>query len=130
MIELEVVTPERHLLKVDCDSVALPGSMGEFEVLEGHTPLLTSLKSGILRYHSNNEMVRLMIAEGFAEVGANHVTVLCEGAALASEINVETEKALIEKLKDDQSKLSQEDEQGYKRIEAELERSTAKIKLF
>lgn len=130
MIELEVVTPERHMLKVSCESVALPGSMGEYQVLEGHTPLLTGLKSGVLSYSSKNETVRIMIAEGFAEVGPSHVTVLCEGAAFASEIDVETEKSLIEKLNDEKRRISGEDANEFKRIEAELERSAAKLRLF
>lgn len=130
MIELEVVTPERHMLKVACESVALPGSLGEFEVLTGHTPVLSALKSGILSYTSHGEKTRLMIAEGFAEVGPSHVTVLCEGAAFASEVDVETEKALIDKLNEEKRKLSQEDVKEFKRVEAELERSAAKMKLF
>lgn len=130
MLELEVVTPERHLLKVNCESVTLPGSMGEFEVLEGHTPVLSGLKAGILAYRSNSEATRLMIAEGFAEVGPKHVTVLCEGAAFASEVDVETERAWIEKLQKERSQLTQEDAKEFKRVEAEIERSAAKLKLF
>lgn len=130
MIELEVVTPERHLLKVACESVSLPGSLGEYEVLQGHTPMLTALKSGILNYVLNKERVRLMIAEGFAEIGPDHVTVLCEAAAFASEIDVETEKRLIEKLQDERRGLSEGDKKEFRRVEAEIERSTAKMRLM
>jgi F-type H+-transporting ATPase subunit epsilon len=110
--------------------VSLPGSLGEFEVLEGHTPVLSSLKAGILAYKNNAESVRLMIAEGFAEVGPKHVTVLCEGAAFANEVDVETERMLIEKLQKDRSQLTQDDAKEFKRVEAEIERSAAKLKLF
>jgi F-type H+-transporting ATPase subunit epsilon len=130
MIELEVVTPERHLLKVNCDSVTLPGALGEFEVLEGHTPVLSGLKAGILAYKANSEATRLMIAEGFAEVGPKRVTVLCEGAAFADEVDAETERALIEKLQKERSVLASDDAKEFKRVEAEIERSAAKLKLF
>jgi F-type H+-transporting ATPase subunit epsilon len=130
MIELEIVTPERHLLKVSCDSVTLPGALGEFEVLEGHTPVLSSLKAGILAYKANSDATRLMIAEGFAEVGPKRVTVLCEGAAFADEVNIETERALIEKLQKERSALAGKDAKEFKRVEAEIERSAAKLKLL
>lgn len=130
MIELEVVTPDRHLLKVMCESVTLPGALGEFEVLEGHTPVLSGLKAGILAYRDKTDLKRLMIAEGFAEVGPKHVSVLCEAAAFADEINAETEKALIEKLQKEKSQLAQEDAKEFKRVEAEIERSAAKLKLL
>jgi F-type H+-transporting ATPase subunit epsilon len=130
VIELEVVTPDRQFLKVACENVTLPGSLGEFEVLEGHTPVLSSLKAGILSYGNKSESTRFMIAEGFAEVGPKHVTVLCEGAAFADEISAETERALIEKLSRERSQLSQDDAKEFKRVGAEIERSAAKLKLF
>lgn len=130
MIELEVVTPERHLLKVACQSVTLPGALGEFQVLEGHTPVLSGLKAGILTYKVAADATRLMIAEGFAEVGPHHVTVLCEGAAFADEVSVEDERTLIDKLRHEKSQLSQADAKEFKRVEAEIERSAAKLKLF
>lgn len=129
MIELEVVTPERHLLKVECESVTLPGSLGEFEVLEGHTPVLSGLKAGILAYREKSDVTRLMIAEGFAEVGPKHVTILCEGAAFANEIDAETERVSIEKLQKERSQLTEQDTKEFKRVEAEIERSAAKLKL-
>ena len=130
MIELEVVTPERHMLKVACESVTLPGSLGEFEVLEGHTPVLSSLTAGILSYREKSDVTRLMIAEGFAEVGPKHVTILCEGAAFADEVDVETERGSIEKLLKEKSQLAEHDTKEFKRVEAEIERSAAKLKLF
>lgn len=130
MIELEVVTPERQMLKVMCDSVSLPGSAGEFEVLEGHTPVLAGLKAGILSYASQGSYTRIMVAEGFAEVGPSQVTALCEAAAFAEEVDVETEKALIEKLQGQRRQISEEDAKEFRRVEAEIERSMAKMKLF
>ena len=129
MIDLEVVTPERQMLKASCESVNLPGLVGEYEVLEGHTPMLTGLKAGILRYTSNGGPVRIMVAEGFAEVGPSHVTVLCEAAAFSSEVDIEAEKKLIEKLQEERSGLAQDDVKEFKRVEAELERSAARIRL-
>ncbi|MEI6806094.1 MAG: hypothetical protein WCK49_06260, partial [Myxococcaceae bacterium] len=72
MIDLEVVTPQRSLLKTLCESVILPGQKGEFQVLEGHAPLLAALKAGTLSYGDQ----KLMVAAGYAEVSQKHVSVM------------------------------------------------------
>lgn len=144
MIALEIVTPERRLFKIQCESAVLPGLNGEFEVIEGHTPLLTALKTGILSIKkplrleaedddfdfTGSEIYRVMIADGFAEVDAHHVTVICEGAALPSEINTESERALIEQLHDKMKSLSAKDEKEFSVAQAEIERATARMSLM
>jgi F-type H+-transporting ATPase subunit epsilon len=47
-LTLEIVTPDRALLREEVDEVVVPGSQGEFGVLPGHTPLLSTLKVGEL----------------------------------------------------------------------------------
>ena len=144
MITLEIVTPERRLFKIQCEAASLPGLDGEFEVLEGHTPLLAALKTGILsirkpmRLETETEEFnsacqdnyRVMIADGFAEIDAHHVTVLCEGAALPSEVNSESERALIQQLHDKMKLLSEKDEKEFSVAQAEIERATAKLSLM
>lgn len=84
MIKLDIITPQKHFLDVSCESVTLPGAMGEFEVIEGHAPLLSLLKSGPASYKlSQGQHSNLTIGEGFAEVDQHHVTVLCEQADLS-----------------------------------------------
>jgi F-type H+-transporting ATPase subunit epsilon len=62
-IELQIVTPERLLLKEQVDEVEIPGSEGYFGVLPGHTPLLASLTVGELWYRKGQEKTYLLIAE-------------------------------------------------------------------
>lgn len=126
MIELEVVTPQRPLLKVRCDSVTLPGLEGEFQVLEGHVPLLAALKPGILVYDDQ----KLMVAEGYAEVGPEHVGVICEGAALPSEIDLKSEQGLLEQLEAQLLQISSEDEKSLKAIQAQISSVTARIQVI
>ena len=146
MIELEIVTPERRLFKIQCEAAVLPGLDGEFEVLEGHTPVLAALKTGILSIKkpknteeeeeeegfdfAGNDVYRVMIADGFAEVDAHHVTVICEGAALPSEVNTESERALIQQLHDKMKSLSAKDEKEFNIAQAEIERATVKLALM
>src|SRR3990172_4636 len=104
---LEVVAPSRQVVRSEhVDEVIAPGSEGEFGVLPGHTPFLTTLKVGMLSYREGTEWHRLAVDWGYAEVGPNRVIVLAEGAARAADIDLlearavkeRAEKALGEKL--------------------------------
>lgn len=126
MMELEVVTPQRSLLKTLCDSVTLPGTLGEFQVLEGHAPLLAALKPGTLLYGDQ----KLMVAEGYAEIDAKRVSVICEGAALPSELDLQSEQSLLEQLEAQLLQISAEDDKALKTIQAQIESVTARIRIL
>ena len=87
--QLTVVTRERRIIDVESDEVELPASDGEIGVLPGHTPLLTTLKVGTMRYHtpSDSAFHRIVISWGFAEILPDRVIVLAERGILPSEID-------------------------------------------
>src|SRR6188474_3290417 len=85
---LEIVTPDRPLVREEVDEVEIPGAEGYFGVLPGHTPLLATLKVGELWYRKGAEKFYLSIALGFAEVLPDRVTILAELAERADEIDV------------------------------------------
>ena len=87
-IALTVVTRERKFIEVDVDEVVLPASDGEIGVLPGHTPLLTTLRIGTLRYRAGSTIERIVISWGFAEVLPDRVTILAELAERPDEIDV------------------------------------------
>jgi len=88
-LTLEIVTPDRSLLREEVDEVVVPGSEGELGVLPGHTPLLSSLKIGELWYRQGSEKHYLAIAFGFVEVLPDRVTVLADVGERAQEIDVQ-----------------------------------------
>jgi F-type H+-transporting ATPase subunit epsilon len=88
-LTLEIVTPDRALLREDVDEVVVPGSQGEFGVLPGHTPLLSTLKIGELWYRQGQDRHYLAIAFGFVEVLPDRVTVLAQVGERAQEIDVQ-----------------------------------------
>ena len=88
-LTLEIVTPDRALLREEVDEVVVPGSQGEFGVLPGHTPLLSTLKIGELWYRQGSERHYLAIAFGFVEVLPDRVTVLAQVGERAQEIDVQ-----------------------------------------
>jgi len=102
VIELVVVTPERQLALEAVVEVTIPGLEGALGVLPGHAPLMTELGIGELSYRTgtSSEPISLSVIRGFAEVLADHVTVLAETAERAEEIDVaraEAAKARAEK---------------------------------
>ena len=87
-IDLQIVTPDRAIVKEQVDEVLIPGSEGYFGVLPGHTPLLASLAVGELWYRKGQEKFYLSIAFGFAEVLPDRVTILAQLAERAEDIDV------------------------------------------
>jgi F-type H+-transporting ATPase subunit epsilon len=88
-LTLEIVTPDRALLREEVDEVVVPGSQGEFGVLPGHTPMLSTLQIGELWYRQGQEKHYLAIAFGFVEVLPDRVTVLAQVGERAQEIDVQ-----------------------------------------
>ncbi len=87
-LTLEVVTPDRALVREEIDEVQVPGSEGYLGILPGHTPLLATLKVGELWFRKGQEHQYLAIVGGFVEVLADRVTVLAQIAERAHEIDV------------------------------------------
>ena len=87
-LTLEIVTPDRSLVREEVDEVELPGSEGYFGVLPGHTPLLSMLKVGELWYRVGQEKRYLAVAGGFVEVLPDRVTVLADIGERAEDIDI------------------------------------------
>ena len=92
-IDLQIVTPDRLVVRERVDEVEVPGAEGYFGVLPGHTPLLTALAVGELWYRKGAEKTYLSIAYGFAEVLPDSVTILAQLAEQAHEIDVNRAEA-------------------------------------
>jgi F-type H+-transporting ATPase subunit epsilon len=87
-LALEIVTPDRSLVREDVDEVQVPGSEGYLGILPGHTPLLATLGVGELWYRKGQEKQYLALAGGFVEVLPDRVTILAHTAELARDIDV------------------------------------------
>ena len=83
----ELVSPARLLFSGDVDQVDVPGSEGDFGVLAGHAPFVTTLKPGILTIKERGSSKRLYVRDGFAEVNAGGLTVLAEYAIPVEELD-------------------------------------------
>jgi F-type H+-transporting ATPase subunit epsilon len=96
-IELQIVTPERHVLQETVQSVEIPGKEGYLGILPGHAPLITELGVGILAYRKGSDNRFLTIIHGYAEVLPDRVIVLAEVSEKAEEIDVPRSRAARER---------------------------------
>lgn len=127
-IRLVVVTRERKVFDEEVDEVVLPGWEGALGILPGHTPLLALLRIGELDYRVGNQTSRLALSWGVAEVLADRVIVLGEGAYLPDEIDVEQAERAREVAMEELAALASHDE-GFDMAHARLEESIAKIQV-
>lgn len=92
-IKLEIVTAERLLYSGDVDMVSAPGVMGRLGILPKHSPLLTALEAGELRFTRGDEEGFFAVSGGFMEVRPDKVIVLADTAEYAEEIDLERAEA-------------------------------------
>ena len=83
-LHFSLVSPERELFSGLVDQVDAPGSEGDFGVLAGHAPFMTTLKEGSLRVHADGRITVYDVRGGFADVTPDGLTVLAEHAVEAS----------------------------------------------
>ena len=96
-ILLEVVTPDKLICSEYVDQVSAPGSEGDFGVLPGHCPFLSTLRIGELQYHIGEKTQFMSILWGFAEVTPTKVTILAEIAEKAEDIDVARAREAVTK---------------------------------
>ena len=93
VLELEVATPERLLVREQTSEVQLPGKNGYLGILPGHAPLLSELGTGFLSYVAGGRKCYLSLQGGFVEVLPGNVRVLANVAERAEEIDVDRARA-------------------------------------
>jgi F-type H+-transporting ATPase subunit epsilon len=129
-IRLEIVTPEKLVISEEAQIVAAPGSEGEFGVLIGHTPFLTTLKTGIVRYTDSEGKERLVFVNGgFAEALPDKVTILAESAERRRDIDLERAKAALERAEQRLAEDRSRKDMDFVRAQAALQRALTRIRL-
>ena len=78
MLELRIVSPEKVEFDGAVESVLVPGTMGQFEILNDHAPIISTLQKGDVEYVTKEGKVTLSILGGFVEVQKNKVSLCVE----------------------------------------------------
>ncbi len=123
---LEIVTPYGLIFSEEVDEVTGTGSEGEFGILPGHVPFVTTLKVGMLIAKTGKESKYFFVNWGYAEIGADKVMVLADSAERSEEIDVERAK---EAMKRAEERLKKCEDCDFHRAEASLERAATRIQV-
>jgi len=87
-VEFELVSPEKLLISQPVDMVVVPGSEGNFGVLAGHAPFISTVRPGVIDVFEGDRIVdRIFVAGGFAEVTETRCTVLAEQATSLDDLD-------------------------------------------
>lgn len=127
-MKLEIVTPYSKVVDMEVDEVTATGKLGEFGVLPGHAPFLTSLNIGELVYKNNGIAEHMALNWGYFEICDDKIIVLVETAEKADEIDLERAKAAMGRAEEALRKLTAEDKQ-FKIYEAALERAVIRMQV-
>jgi F-type H+-transporting ATPase subunit epsilon len=97
----DLVSPEKLLFSGEVTQVDVPGSEGDFGVLAGHAPLVTTFRPGILVIYGERDALRIVVGGGFAEVGPAGLTVLADMAVPVDEFDVAQLAGVIKDTEED-----------------------------
>ncbi len=125
---LEIVTPEKLAFSDVVEEVTLPGSEGEFGVLIGHVPFLSSIKVGELNYTKDNKKAYYFVGEGYAEVTGLKATVLVETIEEAGSIIVEEARKAKEAAETRLAGMGKDDP-DFEKVKKSLDRAEARLKI-
>lgn len=130
MFKLNLVTPDQRLIvDQELDEITLPAFSGELNLLPGHSPLMTTLDSGLLSYRlKNGESAKFAISWGYCQVSSDGVSVLAENAISPS--NIDT-KVVKEHLETNEARLATEalSDQDYEKIQKEIVRLSTELEI-
>lgn len=109
-MQLQIITPEKIFFKGEAEMVTIPGALGEFGVLSGHAPFVSTLKPGVIAVDLADKSKRkIVVLSGLAEVTPEQCTVLAETAEDVTAVDVQTrlsqaKKAAADAVTEDEKK--------------------------
>ena len=127
-IRLEVVTPQKEVVNEETQIIVAPGELGQFGALIGHTPFMTSLKLGTVRYTDAQGAEHFVfVSGGFAETLPDKVTVLAESAERRRDIDLDRAREAQERA--EKRLQAKAEEVDFQRARAALQRAVHRVAL-
>jgi F-type H+-transporting ATPase subunit epsilon len=88
-MQFDLVSPERKLVSVAAERVQIPGMDGDLTALPNHSPLMTTLRPGVVSVHAGGSVTDYVVTGGFAEISPAGTSVLAEEAVLRGDVTRE-----------------------------------------
>ena len=123
--QLEIVTPEKMVVRDTAEEAQIPCRSGYIGVLPGHAPLITELGAGEVAYKSGGQSHRFALAWGFAEILPDRVTVLAETVEPAEEIDTNRAKQSLNQA--EESLKSAHTEEDFTQALGRISRAQARL---
>jgi F-type H+-transporting ATPase subunit epsilon len=125
--KLEIVTPEKMVVRDVAEEMQIPGKDGYLGILPGHAPLITELAVGEITYRNGASTHHLSVAWGFAEVLPDKVTILAESAERADEID--PNRAQEAKRRAESQLTSSNTEEEFQQVAGDLQRADTRLEV-
>ena len=127
-VEFELVSPERLLISKGVDMVVVPGEEGDFGVLPRHSPMLSTVRPGVIQVYEGGEVTdRIFVAGGFAEVTPARCTVLAERAMPVTDIDRAQAQQELSDARDDVLDAKTDDERDIAAKKAAVTEAMLKV---
>lgn len=128
-IRCEIVSQDRTVFEGDVDIVVLPGTDGEMGILPNHTPLLSTIRLGVVKVRYNGTEENFTITGGLVEVQPTIVTILADAAENVEEIDVARAEEARRKAEERLTEGPPAGTDAYLAAEAALRRSTLRLEV-
>lgn len=99
-MQFDLVSPERSLASIDATAVQIPGADGDMTVMADHAPTITTLRPGVLKVEAGSDTHEYVVTGGFAEIGAQGVSVLAERAVAKGDITQDQLDEMFDEVQD------------------------------
>lgn len=99
-LQFDLVSPEKRVFAGAVDMVVVPGELGDFGVLAGHAPFMSTIRSGAIAIHDGGQVTRTFIHGGFAEVTPDGLTILAEEAIALDSVTPDSVAADLQRARE------------------------------
>ena len=127
-LQMELVTPTSQVLNEEVDEITAPGTLGQFGLLPGHTPMLTTLQVGELSYRQGEKHYHVAVNWGYLEIEDDKVVILVETAEVEDQIDLERARKALGRAEKVLAMLHPEDKDFQER-QAALQRALVRIQV-
>ena len=126
-IQVDITSQDRVVYSGAADIVVVPGADGEMGILPNHSPLLSTLKFGIIKVRTKEDEKVFTVAGGIVEVLPDHVNILADAAENVDEIDTSRAEAARKKAEELLAKAMPEDTDTYLALQSALRRSNLRL---
>lgn len=128
MMTFKIVTPDGIIYQNDIEKVTIPTGAGQITVLEGHAPLVSTLKPGIVYVHKSDMVSELSISSGILEIRPDgEIYLLADTAERAEHIDIDRAEKARERAEELMKKQESISDVDFARLQAVIDRELARI---